>query len=360
VPPASSTCCNSILQKQDQHKDNTIMASNYDLVPLPASIDVMCGTGYEERRHSGNIFFTRIVSHFIEEYNQATSKSAKMQTTKKILDLLTQSGVRFLKKCPVYQTWHLANPKVGRDKIGHFLRLHRCQRPPPKQEETGTTANLPTPRDPPRARTRPCTVASSAVIVLQQHTIPPSSSETNICEPFASNILVGENTVVQPSLSDSFGCQESIHQQGQARYHWTISQQYAISLPPSHPTATAGITPPSVGSSWPPVGNMSLKISSPLVLEKPLLEERILDIDRPESPTCSLLSKTVRTLDEQDVENDWSRSSSRSSSSSKQRDGGTADSASSSYMMDALVHSVMMDKNLVVDDPDMLSFLQGI
>lgn len=49
-----------------------------------------------------------------------------MQITKTILDLLLESGARFLKKCPIQQYWYVAKAKVGRDKIGHFLRRHSC------------------------------------------------------------------------------------------------------------------------------------------------------------------------------------------------------------------------------------------
>jgi hypothetical protein len=101
--------------------------ADLDLVYSPTAIDVLCGTGQQERQHSGNIVFNRIVAQFSEAYNQATSKSEKMKISKKIVELLTQSGVRFLKKCPIYQNWYVGGPRVGRDKIGHFLRLHRCQ-----------------------------------------------------------------------------------------------------------------------------------------------------------------------------------------------------------------------------------------
>jgi hypothetical protein len=111
--------------------------ADLDLVYSPTAIDVLCGTGQQERQHSGNIVFNRIVAQFSEAYNQATSKSEKMKISKKIVELLTQSGVRFLKKCPIYQNWYVGGPRVGRDKIGHFLRLHRCQ-----QQTAGGSAEL--------------------------------------------------------------------------------------------------------------------------------------------------------------------------------------------------------------------------
>jgi hypothetical protein len=96
-------------------------------VDVPTSIDVMCGTGHE-KNHSGNELFKLIVSQYVQQYSNAQSKKQKMQITQLILSRLCASGVRFLKKeCSVYQSWYVAEPKVARDKIGHFLRLHLAE-----------------------------------------------------------------------------------------------------------------------------------------------------------------------------------------------------------------------------------------
>lgn len=101
-----------------------IAATHHEIVDAPTPIDVMCSTGHE-KHHSGNDLFRRIVSEFVHDYARAaSSKKTKMQITKIILDLLTEAGVRFLKKCPTQQYWYVGGPKVGRDKIGHFLRIH--------------------------------------------------------------------------------------------------------------------------------------------------------------------------------------------------------------------------------------------
>ena len=88
----------------------------------PTSSDVLCGTGYATAKHPGNKLFTRTVSEYVEQYGGAESKKEKMKISKAALDELTSSGVRFLKKHPVYKDWYVASEKVGRDKIGHFLR----------------------------------------------------------------------------------------------------------------------------------------------------------------------------------------------------------------------------------------------
>jgi hypothetical protein len=47
-----------------------------------------------------------------------------MEITRQIHKVLTEAGVRFLKKSPIYQYWYEADSKVERDKIGHCIRLN--------------------------------------------------------------------------------------------------------------------------------------------------------------------------------------------------------------------------------------------
>ena len=88
----------------------------------PTSSDVLCGTGNATAKHPGNILFFFAISEYVEQYGGAESKKEKMKRSKAALDELTSSGVRFLKTHPVYQHWYVASERVGRDKIGHFLR----------------------------------------------------------------------------------------------------------------------------------------------------------------------------------------------------------------------------------------------
>lgn len=119
------------------------------VVVAPTEIDVMCGAGHA-KNHSGNELFKRIVSQFIERYACAqSSKREKMQITKTILEVLTQQGIRFLKKSNAHQHWYVADQKVARDKIGHFLRLGL------KKKGSSTAAHRP-------PNTRPVNVTSSS------------------------------------------------------------------------------------------------------------------------------------------------------------------------------------------------------
>ena len=90
----------------------------------PTSLDVLCGTGMERINHWGNELFATVVLKYVEKYERAQSKREKMAISKGALDELASKGVRFLKKHPVRQCWYVADSKVGRDRIGHFLRDH--------------------------------------------------------------------------------------------------------------------------------------------------------------------------------------------------------------------------------------------
>jgi hypothetical protein len=90
----------------------------------PTALDVLCGTGVERINQPGNELFDAVVMKYVEKYLRAESKREKMAISKGALDELASSGVRFLKKHPVHQCWYEADAKVGRDRIGHFLRHH--------------------------------------------------------------------------------------------------------------------------------------------------------------------------------------------------------------------------------------------
>jgi hypothetical protein len=91
-------------------------------VTTPTASDVLCGTGNANANHPGNKLFSLTISKYVEIYEIADSKKEKMDVSKAALEELFLLGVRFLKKDRVCQCWYVASEKVGRDKIGHFLR----------------------------------------------------------------------------------------------------------------------------------------------------------------------------------------------------------------------------------------------
>lgn len=149
-PPAAGGLTGENIEEQSQQQN-----SGYRRIrTVPTDVDVMCGACIE-KDYPGNERFKCIVLSFVDPYNQAQSKREKMQIIKAILDLLIARGVRFLKKSSVDQCWYVADQRVARDKIGHFLRLHLprdAARPVPQEptvEETlqcmATSACAPVP-----------------------------------------------------------------------------------------------------------------------------------------------------------------------------------------------------------------------
>jgi hypothetical protein len=95
--------------------------TSLQIVSLPTAINVLCGSGQQEKRHSGNILFHQVVSQFTEEYSQATLKRVKMQITKNVFDVLTASGVRFLKKFSINKMWYLGKERWGETRFVIFF-----------------------------------------------------------------------------------------------------------------------------------------------------------------------------------------------------------------------------------------------
>lgn len=113
---------NSALAMSTLTTHSAANAINEPTTPTP--IDVLCGTGIERVNQPGNELFTVCVLKYVEQYTHAQTKKHKMSISKAALDELTELGVRFLKKHPSHQCWYVADQKVGRDRIGHFLRQH--------------------------------------------------------------------------------------------------------------------------------------------------------------------------------------------------------------------------------------------
>ena len=149
----------------------------------PTSADVLCGTGNATAKHPGNILFSRTVSEYVDLYVRAESKKEKMKISKAALDELTSSGVRFLKKHPVYQHWYVASEKVGRDKIGHFLRenlpneISRSRHGWRRQKPAGTNY--------PRSAVRPNTPLSA---VLHDKASSKNAQQRNLSSVWGAKI----------------------------------------------------------------------------------------------------------------------------------------------------------------------------
>ena len=90
---------------------------------LPTDIDVLCGSGKGKANHPGNRRFRCIVTKHCAKYVTAKTKAEKMKVSKTILLEVLRLGARIIQKHPIHEEWYVADPKVGRDKISHCLRL---------------------------------------------------------------------------------------------------------------------------------------------------------------------------------------------------------------------------------------------
>ena len=89
----------------------------------PSRCDVLCGAGHETTYHPGNVKFRLVVAKHYPDYETAACKKGKMRVSRTILAEVLGTGARFLKKNPLQSTeWHVADIKVGKDKISHCLR----------------------------------------------------------------------------------------------------------------------------------------------------------------------------------------------------------------------------------------------
>ncbi|KAI2505602.1 hypothetical protein MHU86_8844 [Fragilaria crotonensis] len=106
--------------------DDDQVPSPQSPIPVePTRYDVLCGAGHETTYHPGNVKFRLLVSKHFDKYRAAQCKKAKMKVSRAILAEVLATGARFLKKNPARTVWHVADIKVGKDKISHCLRSLR-------------------------------------------------------------------------------------------------------------------------------------------------------------------------------------------------------------------------------------------
>ena len=113
------------MQRPHHTERSNVMNTSETEPTTPTAFDILCGTGTERSDQHANELFSSVVYQYVGQYSRALSKKEKMQVSKAAYDAVIQSGIRFLKRHPIHQYWYVANNKVGRDKIGHFLRQHR-------------------------------------------------------------------------------------------------------------------------------------------------------------------------------------------------------------------------------------------
>merc|ERR1712118_235961 len=89
---------------------------------LPRKFDVLFGKG-KSREHVGNLRCAYLVEQHQAEYERA-NRSGKTQVAENIIDMVKESGGRFLKK-DKNKCWQEVTHTQAREKVAHFFRRLR-------------------------------------------------------------------------------------------------------------------------------------------------------------------------------------------------------------------------------------------
>eukprot|EP00934_Nitzschia_sp_Nitz4_P001110 Nitzschia sp. Nitz4//scaffold83_size84149//41389//42977//NITZ4_005172-RA/size84149-processed-gene-0.57-mRNA-1//-1//CDS//3329558941//1110//frame0 len=91
---------------------------------IPRPKDVLFGKNARARDHPGNVRALNVVEHYFEEYERA-NKWNKTVVADRIIDLIWQSGGRFLKQQQEGGPWEEVPQTLARQKIAHWCRHMR-------------------------------------------------------------------------------------------------------------------------------------------------------------------------------------------------------------------------------------------
>ena len=108
----------------------------------PTRQDVLCGRGYGNVNHPGNMAFQQIIRDHTTEYETATEQNVKSKILKKVLQHVHNSQRRILKHDVDIDQWYEISHTHAHRKIGHCLRdTIRNTRSTPRQPKQKKTNN---------------------------------------------------------------------------------------------------------------------------------------------------------------------------------------------------------------------------
>lgn len=105
----------------------------------PKKDDILCGQSRLCASHSGNRHFQKVLNEYAEKYQRATSKQQKMIMTKEIVDLIHETGGKFI-KCRD-GTWEEISTVAARDKVSHALRTKVASRKRQRSQEGSSNSS---------------------------------------------------------------------------------------------------------------------------------------------------------------------------------------------------------------------------
>jgi hypothetical protein len=91
-------------------------------ISSPNKFDVLLGRGRPFQEFPGNIRLAVIIDMHRNEHQSANKRGEKTEVCDNIVDIVKDSGARFLKRNENENGWVKVGPIVARDKVGHGFR----------------------------------------------------------------------------------------------------------------------------------------------------------------------------------------------------------------------------------------------
>ena len=90
------------------------------MILSPGQLDVVYGRGKRLENHVGNIQLAILLEDYLPQYNQASKRADKTQTSQAVVDCIERKGGRFLKQ--VSGVWEIVANKEALEKVSHGFR----------------------------------------------------------------------------------------------------------------------------------------------------------------------------------------------------------------------------------------------
>ena len=194
--------------------------------------DIICGRGLHIVDHRGNLNLHLMVNAYREEYF-SSRRSEKRKITKHILDKITSTGARFIRKvsdAEGAEKWEVVDDETAYKKVSHALRLRTTNKSNHKNGTFTAEPKLTVHGDSnPGTSNQPVTMRELNAAV-QSNTLsttalaPPNLTMQNV--PTAASISVAPLWAVQVPLAQPT-YEDLVRQQQYNNFWYTVMQQLA-------------------------------------------------------------------------------------------------------------------------------------
>ena len=91
-------------------------SNNNSMTYQPGPFDVICGRGRAAFTHSGNKFFRKLITEYVEQYENTTSKAERSSVVSNVVDIVRLKGNGFVKQ-EADGTWVEVGDTLAREKV---------------------------------------------------------------------------------------------------------------------------------------------------------------------------------------------------------------------------------------------------